>query len=66
MKMNRVEYYDICHEPQKAWNTFSDEIKHLENDLFIINANKIKIGEIPADIQKTLFSLKLSIEKALK
>ena len=66
MKMNRVEYYDICHEPQKAWNTFSDEIKHLENDLFIINAIKINIGESPADIQKTLFSLKLSIERALK
>ena len=61
----RVSAYDIFHRPQKAWNTFSAQIKHAENDLFIITANRANMGEIPRDIQKSLRSLRDTINRAL-
>lgn len=64
--MDRVSSYDISNNPTRAWNTLSDQIKHLENDLFIMTVNKNKVGEIPQDIQASLYSLQIAIKRALK
>lgn len=64
--MDRVSGYDIFNNSTKAWNTFSDQIKHLENDLFIMTVNKNKVGEIPQDIQASLHSLQMAIKRVLK
>ena len=61
----RVSAYDISHKPQKAWNTFSAQIKHAENDLFILTTNRAKVGEIPRDIKQSLRSLRDAIDRAL-
>lgn len=59
-------YYNIINYPEKAWNTFSNQISHLQNDLFIVRANNKTLGEIPTDIIQRLETLKNAIEKALK
>ena len=63
--MDRVNSYDIFNNPAKAWNALSDQIKHLDTDFFIMMANKNTVGEIPQDIQTSLRSLKITIERAL-
>ena len=64
--MDRVSGYDVFNKPTRAWNTLSDQIKHLEDDLFIMTTNKNKLGEIPQDIRANLRSLQMAIERALK
>lgn len=59
-------YYNIIHCPEKAWNTFSNQISHLQNDLFIVKANTGTLGAMPADILRRLETLKKAIEEALK
>jgi len=59
-------YYNIIHHPEKAWNTFSNQISHLQNDLFIVQANTRTLGVIPADILQRLETLKNAIERALQ
>lgn len=63
--MDRVSSYDVFHNSQRAWNTLSDQIKHTETDLFIMTANKNRVGEIPQDIRASLRSLQMAIERAL-
>jgi len=63
--MNRVSSYDIFNKPARAWNTLSDQIKHLDTDLFIMTINKDKVGEIPQDIRTSLRSLQITIERTL-
>lgn len=64
--MDRVSSYDVFNKPTRAWNTFSDQVKHLDTDLFIMTANKDKVGEIPQDIRASLRSLQMAIERVLK
>lgn len=66
MNVDRVQSYDLEHNPTKAWNTLSDMIKHLQIDLYIIRVNEQKVGTIPQDIQQELRSLQKDIEKVLK
>ena len=62
---NRVSYYDICNNKEKAWNTLADQIGYLQNDLFIMCANGANLGAFPKDIKKRLRSLQSYIQRAL-
>lgn len=55
--MERINYYDIHNDPQKAWNILSNEISALENDISIMKNNSETVGEMPWDIQQRLHSL---------
>lgn len=63
--MDRINSYDVFNNSLKAWNILSDQVKHMETDLFIMIANKNKVGEIPQDIRASLRSLQMAIERAL-
>ena len=61
----RVNFYDICHNPQKAWDALSDQIKHAQNDLYIMAANSATLGEMPKDVKQTLRGLQVAIQNLL-
>lgn len=63
--MRRIALYDISHNPDKAWNTFSDEITALQSDLSIIQGSYSALGEIPNDIRKRLLVLSEQIQFAV-
>ena len=62
----RIDSYVLEHNPQEAWNIFSNQVKHLETDLYIISNNEKRIGKIPNDIQKELSHLKSFIQYYLE
>ena len=62
---NRVSYYDIHNNKEKAWNTLADQIGYLQNDLSIMCANGATLGTFPKDIKKRLHSLQSCIQRAL-
>ena len=53
----RITAYDMHNDPKSAWNTFSDEIKALHNDMYMMCRNNTMVGEIPEDIKASLLSL---------
>lgn len=63
--MRRIALYDISHNPDRAWSTFSDEIAALRSDLSIVQGSYSSLGEIPNDIRKTLLALSEQIQFAV-
>ena len=56
--METINAYDMHHNKKKTWNTFSNEINNLRNDLFILTyGNRDTVGEMPEDIKRQLKAL---------
>lgn len=63
--METINAYDMHHNKEKTWNTFSNEINNLRCDLYILTYNKSIVGEMPEDIKKQLKALQLEIKNIL-
>lgn len=60
---NEIDFYDICHSPDRVNVVLTDNAHHLSNQLYLLTVgNNVKLD---TDTLKALDSLKKSLEKVL-
>ena len=63
MMFNEIDFYDVCHSPDRVNIVLTDNAHHLLNQLYLVTVgNNVKLD---TDTLKALDSLKKSLEKML-
>ena len=63
--IQRIQPYDIQNNTKKAWNTLSDELRAIINDLCIVCGSELIRTKMPKEIKDDLQSLDSQISLTL-